>query len=101
MAGSQPLGSYIKARLFGERAERHPRSSRLTVHDKEALARILAMLGRSRLANNLNQLAKLANTGSLPLTPEVEEELLAALADVREVRRLLVEALGLREGAAP
>jgi hypothetical protein len=43
---------------------------------------VLALLGRSRLANNLNQLAYAANIGSLPLTPETEEELQAAIAKI-------------------
>jgi len=98
-AAGAPLGTYIKAKALGTPLPM--RRSGLTIEDRMALARALALLGQSHLSNNLNQLAKLANIGSLPFTPEIEEELLAALADVREVRHLPVEALGLREGAAP
>ncbi len=34
------------------------------------LAQLLAALGQPRVANNLNQLAYAANTGSLALTPD-------------------------------
>lgn len=98
-AAGAPLGTYIKAKALGTPLP--TRRSGLSIEDRTAFAKALALLGQSRLSNNLNQLAKLANIGSLPFTAEIEEELLAALADVRKVRRLLVEALGLREGAAP
>lgn len=98
-AGDAPIGSYIKERLFGDHdrpAQR--RRSGLPVRDREALARALALLGRSRIANNLNQLAHVANIGALPMTPETEGELLEALRGVQEIRRLLVTALGLKAG---
>lgn len=43
-------------------------------------------MGRSRLSSNLNQLAYAVNIGSLPVTPETEAELLAALRDVQGAR---------------
>ncbi len=73
------------------------RRSGLPIRDRRSLARMLALLGRSRLANNLNQLAYLGNIGSLPFTPETEAELCDALAAVRDLRRLLIIALGLEE----
>ena len=60
------------------------------------------MLGSSRIANNLNQLAHAANVGALPVSPELEADLMATLAEVREIRRLLLVALGLKpDGGAP
>lgn len=94
-AAGAPLGTYIKAKALGEPMARMRRTGQ-SVEDRQAFAQALGLLGKSRLSSNLNQLARLANTGSLPLTPEVEEELLAALADVRAIRRLLMEALGLK-----
>lgn len=89
-----PLGAYIRSRLFRGR-ERQPRRG---VSEDQALARLLGELGKARLANNLNQLAKAANTGSLPVTPETEAALLAACKDVQWMRAALVEALGLKAG---
>jgi hypothetical protein len=59
------------------------------------LGRVLAELGRSRIANNLNQLARAANSGSLPMTPEVEATLHEACEAVAPLRGDLIEALGL------
>lgn len=94
-AAGVPLGAYIKAKALGSPPPRLRRTG-LSIVDRQAFARALALLGGSRLASNLNQLAKLAHVGALPLTPEVEAELLAALGDVRAIRRLLMEALGLK-----
>lgn len=95
-----PLGAYIKAKALGEPplALRRPGVS---LADPTALAKLLALLGRSRLASNLNQLAYAANIGSLPMTPETEAELAGSLRDVRDMRRLLLKALGLKPGDAP
>ena len=67
----------------------------MSVNDKDALLRVLGQLGQSRLANNLNQLAKQANLGTLPVTPDTEAELSAAAADIAAMRQILVHALGL------
>lgn len=100
-AAGVPLGTYIKAKLLDGAPLRLRRSGR-AVADHAALGRVLAMLGASRLANNLNQLAYAANIGALPVTPETEAALQAALADVRTMRALLLCALGMRgEEAAP
>lgn len=93
-AAEMPLGSYIKARLFdGDLSPRRTRG-RTPVKDHAALAQVLGMLGNMRLASNLNQLARAANIGTLPLTPEVEEELQTACAAVIAMRAELMRALG-------
>jgi hypothetical protein len=74
------------------------RRTGLAVEDRQALGQALALLGKSRLSSNLNQLAHLGNIGALPFTPEVESELLEALEDIRSIRRLLMAALGLKVG---
>ena len=88
------LGSYIKAKLFD--GDLSPRRTRGTapVKDHAALARALGLLGNLRLANNLNQLAKSANMGALPLSPEVEDELMATCTAVLAIRLELMKALG-------
>lgn len=89
-----PLGPFIKAKLFN--GDLSPRKTRgqAPVKDHAALARALGLLGNLRLANNLNQLAKSANMGALPMSPEVEEELMATCAAVLAVRMELMKALG-------
>lgn len=103
-AGNRPLGAYIRKRLLnGEEAPRKVRKRKKSpLKDEKALSKLLAELGKSRLANNLNQLARAANTGSLPVTPDTERALRNACADIHEMRNLLMRALGFHHsGGSP
>ncbi len=75
-----PLGAYIRSEVFRGEKTRRRRKRRRPVKDFEALGQLLAQLGNARLANNLKQLAKLAHTGSLPVTPETEKAIREACA---------------------
>ena len=98
-ANGVPLGAYIKAKLFDEPLEKVRRRNTNPVKDHEALGRVLGALGKSRLSQNLNQIARAANMGSLPVSPELEDELRQACADVETLRKELLRALGsLSEG---
>ena len=94
-ANGAPLGGYIKAKLLASPSVRTRRTG-LAVEDRKSLAQGLALLGQSRLASNLNQLAHATNIGALPVTPDLVDELYAALADVRDLRRLFLVALGFK-----
>ncbi|QFT93375.1 hypothetical protein FIU86_11035 [Roseovarius sp. THAF9] len=96
-ASGMALGAYIRDRLFGDDVAPRKTRGKAPVKDFEALGRVLAALGQSRLSSNLNQLAKAVNTGSLPVTPETEDELRQACKDVQAMRRDLMIALGLYE----
>ena len=98
-AGPMPLGAYIKAKAFADGGPVKRRAVGLEVADKDALAKALALLGRSHFSSNLNQLAKAANIGTLPVSPEVEQELLATCAHVKEIKALLIKAVGLKDSA--
>lgn len=93
-AGDMPLGTYIRSRLFDDPTPRKRRMKR-PVKDHEILAQLLTKLGASRIANNLNQLARAANSGSLLLIPEIEEDLRQALSDIAWMRKTLMQGLGL------
>lgn len=95
-AAGMALGAYIRERVLGDYAESRKTRGKFPVKDHEALGRVLAQLGASRLANNLNQLAKAVNMGSLPVTPETESDLLEACAAVQTMREDLFIALGAR-----
>jgi hypothetical protein len=99
-AAGVPLGSYIKAKITAGKPIRTRRTG-LAVEDRKALAQALAFLGRSRLADTLSQIAHAVSTGSFPATPETEAELMAALNEVFTIRRLLMQALGLRMEEQP
>lgn len=100
-AGDMPLGAYIRSRLLGAEQHQPRRAGRVPKHDHAALGQALGELGRSRLANNLNQLAKAVNTGSLPVTPDTEKEIRDACAAVQRMRAELLRALGFVQGDEP
>ena len=89
-----PLGSYIRSRLLNGDG-RPRRAYRKPVRDDRMLAELLGELGKARLASNLNQLARAANTGSLPVTEETLKFILTACKDVQQMRTMLMLALGL------
>jgi hypothetical protein len=93
-ANGVPVGAYIKAKLFDEGLEKVRRRNTNPVKDHEVLGRILGSLGTSRLSQNLNQLARAANRGALPVSPEMEAELKQACADIAAMREALMRALG-------
>jgi len=65
LAAGMSVSAYIRKCIFAGDATRRKRRSHMPVKDQEAMARALALLGASRIANNLNQLAHQANIGSL------------------------------------
>jgi len=100
-AGDMPLGAYIRSRLFDDDVRTPRRKYRSPSVDTKALAQLLGALGQSRIANNLNQLARAANSGSLDLTPDTEAALKSACDDIREMRGLLLKALGFQHETGP
>ncbi len=97
-AGNKPLGTYIREKLLGDAQairKHKPRKQRV---DYELLGQILGVLGESELAKNLCVLAMAAEMGSLALDVESTGKLNAACDDVREIRLMLVTALGLKPG---
>ena len=94
-AGNRPLGAYIRERLLGDRSGKRRRSRKPKLDDQK-IALVLADLGRSRLASNLNQLAKAANMGTLDVSSEVERELQTACQAVATMRDILIASLGLK-----
>ncbi|NCQ23558.1 MAG: hypothetical protein GW798_03825 [Roseovarius sp.] len=99
--GDKSLAAYIRERLFGDDAAPRKKRGNSPVQDKEALGRMAGALGQSRLSQNMNQLAKAVNTGSLPVTPETEAEIKEACRDIAEMRDELMAALGKAPGSAP
>jgi len=99
--GRSALSAHIRECLFGDDVAPRRKSGNSPVKDGEALGRLLGALGGSRLSNNLNQLAKAVNTGSLPVSPETEADIAAACEEVKALRTDLLRALGKSPGASP
>tara|TARA_R110002110_G_scaffold415618_1_gene652467 strand:+ start:2356 stop:2733 length:378 start_codon:yes stop_codon:yes gene_type:complete len=97
-ANGEPLGSYIRSRLFhSEDSGRHSARVKSAAEEPKELAQILALLGRSNFARNLDDLAGANRCGSLPLWPETESSLLTACDDIAEIKSLLMSALRIKE----
>jgi hypothetical protein len=96
-AAGLSLGAYVRLRVFDTTRSAPRRRGKFPVKDQKALASVLAILGQSRLANNINQLARAANTGSLAMTPDAEATLKGACRDIASIRHMLMVALGLAD----
>lgn len=93
-AGRMPVGAYIRFMLFEMPSPR--RKTRKPPLDQEILRQLLTELANARLANNLNQIARACNQGTLPVTEETEAALQQAYQDIHDMREHLVKALGFK-----
>ena len=96
LSAGVPLGKFIKDCLF-KLAMCPDAPARLPIQDKKLIAKLLGLFGKSRIASNLNQLVKAANSGSLPINDEVQKAILEAAHAVLWMRDTLIQALGLNQ----
>lgn len=95
-AGSKPLATYAREQLVGEaQTPRNPVRKTPEI-DKVLLAQILGVLGKSELAQALCLLAVAAESGSAVLGEDTDAQVKEACADIRDIRLILIKALGLR-----
>ena len=92
-SGHLSWAAYIREQVFGDQATKR-RTLRKPSVDEQQLVLVLSALGESRLASNLNQLAKHANMGTLNVNEQLEQELVDACAAVYAMRDILLKALG-------
>jgi len=95
-AGSMPLASYIKSVVLADDAPKYRKRSKPPVVEQQLLAEVLARLGATRSANNLNQIAKAINQGTLYVDDELAADLKRACAEVAWMRATLIQALGIK-----
>ncbi len=95
-AGGGSVHALARARLLGNHSRPVAPTKGGVKIDHAALAKILAMLGQSRLSSNVNQIAKAANGGRLDVSPELERKLTSACGDIRAMRITLSAALGIK-----
>lgn len=93
LAVGMTLSAYIRACVFSEEEKRRKRRPKDAVADKKALAECLSLLGQSRLASNLSQLAYQANVGALVMDDEVKAQISESHEAIQEMRALLIDAL--------
>ncbi|WP_145976983.1 plasmid mobilization protein [Leisingera aquaemixtae] len=94
LAAGTTLSAYIRACVFAKEEKRRRHRPKSVVTDKKAAAEALAMLGQSRIASNLNQLAYHANIGALMIGEREKAQIAEAYAHVLSIRSLLMQALG-------
>lgn len=95
-AGRVPLGAYARKVLLGNHAETRDAAPPAPRVDAALLARMLAMLGESNLAGNLNTLARHAEAGALIDNEATVTRLRNACDAIVAMRLLLLHALGKR-----
>lgn len=94
LAGNTTLSAYVRAYVFSEDVKLRKTRRADIVEDKKAAAEALALLGQSRIASNLNQLAYHANIGVLIVGEAEKEDIAEANAHLAAIRALSMEALG-------
>lgn len=94
LAAGMTLSAYVRACVFGTETAKRKKRPKSVIEDKQAAAEALALLGQSRIASNLNQLAYHANLGVLEFEPRERTDIAEANAHLLAIRTLLVKALG-------
>ena len=100
-AEQMPLSTYVRHALFAANDNEPPkrrRNSQSTFKDRKALAQVLCKLGQSELSASMNEMARLAHLGALPVDIDTEIAIKTACQDIADMRRLLMNALGVQEG---
>ena len=94
-AGNRPLGTYIRSELLGG-AEAPRKATRKPPIDSVLLGQVLGMLGKSDQVACLFLLLAAAESEHVSMAETERKVLHEACANVREMRTVLIKALGLR-----
>jgi hypothetical protein len=98
-AAGRPLAAYIRWLIFKEDMPEMPKKrtrGETASQDHKQLAQLLGALGQSRIASNINQLAKAANSGSLPVSKEIINALNESVAAIHWMRETLIKGMGIK-----
>ncbi|MDA5556025.1 plasmid mobilization protein [Shimia sp. MMG029] len=97
LATGMTLSAYVRACVFAEDAKLRKTRPADQVEEKKAAAEALALLGQSRIASNLNQLAYHANIGALIVGETEKDQIAEANEHLAAIRALLMQALGKKQ----
>ncbi|MEB3245100.1 MAG: hypothetical protein VKJ06_03840 [Vampirovibrionales bacterium] len=99
-AGQVAVSSYIRHKLVGDKTlERKPQYTQKQTQpaiDHKTLAQLMGLLGQSELATSLIALALAAQSGTMPVTPELTDKLHTACDAVQDMRVMLIIALNIK-----
>ena len=100
MAGCLAISAFVRQTLFGNNVEKRPKrylkKQKTPQIDAQEVARLLGMFGQSEIARSMLALSLAAQSGSLPVTPELTGELHAACDDIHDMRTALIMALNIK-----
>lgn len=88
--GGLSKSEYVRLCLFAKKMNKDS----IGKIDKQTAAKILALMGKSRLFSNINQMAHAIHCGTLKLTPQLEATILELADDVAFIRSALMQILG-------
>ncbi len=90
------LTELVRLRLFSKDFEKSVEMLTMKKAQRQELAQILAALGQSRIANNLNQIAYACNMGTLIISPDIIAQLNEAYDTIMWIRKTLILHLGVK-----
>jgi len=97
-SGTLSLAAYIRLKALQDAPKtfRKEKPTRRPSAELTMIGQMLGGLGKSELVVSMGDIAKAAKSGALPVSPETEQELVQACIDIREMRRALISALGVK-----
>jgi hypothetical protein len=98
-AGRRSIGAYVREKALGDDQEPRRKNAAKPSIDYALLGQLLGKLGKSDQVSCLFLLAVAAEAERLVLSDGERASLQAACEDVRDMRSMLMQALGLRSGA--
>lgn len=93
-AGAKPLATFARELLLKEASRRRKAPVRAVTVDQAAYTRLLEMLGSSAIVQAFRDAVTGTADGTLPTSVTIEEKLEDIAADISQMKRLLMHALG-------
>jgi hypothetical protein len=93
-AGEMSVSAYIRARLFDEDMKAARKKNKIPQAEQKILAKMLCEFGKSRLSQNINQIAKAVHSGMVLMPDEAVTVLTKTQAEINALRTALLSALG-------
>lgn len=94
LAAGMTLSAYVRACVFAEEERLRATRPADAIAEKKALAEVMGLLGHSRIASNLNQLAHHANLGLMIEDDRAKGQIAEANQHLLAIRTALMAALG-------
>ncbi|MGH1398408.1 MAG: plasmid mobilization protein [Alphaproteobacteria bacterium] len=100
-AAGMSRSAYMRERLFSADAKPRKTRGKFPVKDYEALGRVLGLLGRTNLAEDLSELDWAVENGIIQIDAPTALAIKMACVDIAAMRAELVIALGLKTERMP